>query len=95
MRTARKLNRGQPDGQVGFWEANNDNAHVFTATVSLGRIVARLDRKCLGQKSVRGSRGRFEAFSISRLEGSRWRGGRVELWGLDGRLVPVKERGRC
>jgi len=38
-----------------------------------GRIVARLDRKRLGQSPMRGSCGGSEAFSISRLEGSRWR----------------------
>src|SRR5215467_1642521 len=41
--------------------------------VVCGRIVARLDRKCLGQEIVRESSRQHEAFSISRLEGSRWR----------------------
>ena len=52
-----------------------------------GRLVASLDRKRLGQAFGRGRRSRSEAFSIRRLGGSRWRGGRVELWGLNANLV--------
>jgi hypothetical protein len=58
-------------------------------------MVARLDRKCLGQKIFGKSGREHEAFSISRLEGSRWRGGRVELWGLNRSLVRIKDKWCC
>jgi hypothetical protein len=62
----------------GIHEPNCDtetglDAESEQPATPLGRVVARLDRKCLGQESIRGARSRFEAFSISRLEGSRWR----------------------
>ena len=42
----------------------------------LGRIVASLDRKRLGQDRWQGRKTGSEAFSIRRLGGRRWRGGR-------------------
>jgi hypothetical protein len=47
-------------------------ADDFFGRVSF-RIAARLDRKRLGQSPMRSSCGRSEVFSMSRLEGSRWR----------------------
>src|SRR5271157_799008 len=46
---------------------------------ALGRIVASLDRKRLGQDRWRGRKSGSEAFSIRRLGGSRWRGGRGSM----------------
>src|SRR5271157_3096081 len=43
---------------------------------SLGRVVASLDRKRLGQDRWQGREAGSEAFSIRRLGGRRWRGGR-------------------
>jgi hypothetical protein len=47
------------------------------------RIVARLDRKCLGRKIFRESGHQHEAFSMSRLEGSRWRLRQMRAMGIE------------
>jgi hypothetical protein len=60
----------------------------------LSRVVASVDRKCLGAKC-----GAVvlaccaEALSITRLEGSRWRGGRLWSWNGDRGAWGVIDRG--
>src|SRR5208283_5492779 len=49
---------------------------LITPFSSLCRIVASLDRKRLGQDRWQGRKTGSEAFSIRRLGGRRWRGGR-------------------
>jgi hypothetical protein len=46
-------------------------------------MVARLDRKCLGRKIFRESGHQHEAFSMSRLEGSRWRLRQMRAMGIE------------
>src|SRR5271157_4635 len=56
---------------------------LITPFSSLCRIVASLDRKRLGQDRWQGRKTGSEAFSIRRLGGRRWRGGRGPM-GFEG-----------
>jgi hypothetical protein len=47
------------------------------------RVVAGLDLKCLGQKSSCAPRSQSEAFSISTVEGSRWRLRQMRAMGIE------------
>ena len=64
------------DGMTGKREVDRFvrpiNALVLSFPANF-RVVASLDRKCLGQKAFRDQGRRSEAFSIRRQGGSRWR----------------------
>jgi hypothetical protein len=58
--------------------------------VDSGRVVASLDRKRLGAEVWGGAESRSEAFSIRRLEGSRWRLRRTLVMGIEWRFCTWK-----